>query len=113
MTRQSNTAASSSHAAAPVVRIPDERLARSIHEPATRRAIEARLNGEAHIQAMRDRLNGKTRHRVIPDLTWADDLADLWDDIRSQPLSHAVVGVVGFIVGTFGIVALAELAVRL
>ena len=107
------TPAANTHAAAPVVRIPDERLARILHDEETRRAIEARLNGEAHIQAMRDRLNGKTRHRVIPDLTWADDLADLWDDIRSQPLSHAVVGVVGFIVGTFGILALAEIWVRL
>ena len=108
-----STPAANTHAAAPVVRIPDERLARIFRDEETRRAIEARLNGEAHIQAMRDRLNGKTRHRVIPDLTWRDDLLDLWDDIRSQPLSHAVVGVVGFIVGTFGIVALAELAVRL
>ena len=79
------------------------------HDPArifrneeTRRAIEARLNAEAHLQKL----------RVIPDLTWRDDLLDLWDDIRSQPLSHAVVGVVGFIVGTFGILALAEIVVR-
>jgi hypothetical protein len=107
------TPAANTHAAAPVVRIPDERLARIFRDEETRRAIEARLNGEAHIQAMRDRLNGKARHRVIPDLTWRDDLLDLWDDIRSAPLSHAVVGVVGFIVGTFGILALAELAVRL
>jgi hypothetical protein len=103
MTHTPTPAANSSHAAAPVVHIPDERLARSIHEPATRRAIEARLNADAHLQKL----------RVIPDLTWRDDLADLWDDIRSQPLSHAVVGVFGFIVGTFGILALAELAVRL
>ena len=105
------TPAANAHAAAPVVRIPDERLARSLHEPATRRAIEAQFASPIRPTTV-ERL-GKTRHRVVPDLTWRDDLAELWDDIRSQPLSHAVVGVAGFIVGTFGILALAELAVRL
>jgi hypothetical protein len=78
---------------------------RNFRNEETRRAIEARLNADAHLQTL--------RHRVVPDLTWRDDLWDLWDDIRSEPLSHAVVGVVGFIVGTFGILALAELAVLL
>jgi hypothetical protein len=94
------TPAANTHAAAPVVRIPDERLARIFRDEETRRAIEARLNGEAHIQAMRDRLNGKTRHRVIPDLTWGDDPLELWHDIRSAPLSHAVVAVVTVILWT-------------
>jgi hypothetical protein len=65
---------------------------RAIFAPRTRRQIEARLNADAHIQTL--------RHRVVPDLTWRDDLADLWDDIRSQPLSHAVVAVVTVILWT-------------
>jgi hypothetical protein len=73
---------------------------------ATRRAAEADAEAKAHIQAMRERLNGKGRHRVVPDLSWRDD-------IRSAPLSHAIVGVLGFMVGTFGILALAEVVVRL
>jgi hypothetical protein len=67
---------------------------------------------DAALQAIRDRLNREARHITIRP-TWRDDLAELVGEIRAAPLSHAVVGVVGFIVGTFGIIALAELAVRL
>jgi hypothetical protein len=112
MTRQSHTAANSSHAAAPVVRIPDERLARSLHDR-TRRAIEARLASPVRPTTV-ERL-GKTRpeHREARHIairpTWRDDLAELVGEIRAAPLSHAVVAVAGFMVGTFGILGLAEL----
>jgi hypothetical protein len=67
---------------------------------------------DAALQAIRDRLNSKPRMVEIKP-TWRDDLAEIIGEIRAAPLSHAVVGVVGFIVGTFGILALAELAVLL
>jgi hypothetical protein len=63
-------------------------------------------------QATRDRLTREARHITIRP-TWREDLAELVGDIRAAPLSHAVVAVAGFMVGTFGILALAELAVRL
>jgi hypothetical protein len=67
---------------------------------------------DAALQAIRDRLNSKPRLVEIKP-TWRDDLAELVGEIRAAPLSHAVVAVAGFMVGTFGILALAELAVRL
>jgi hypothetical protein len=67
---------------------------------------------DAALQAIRDRLNCEARHITIRP-TWRDDLAEIIGEIRAAPLSHAVVGVFGFTVGTFGILALAELAVRL
>jgi hypothetical protein len=67
---------------------------------------------DAALQAIRDRLNREARHITIRP-TWRDDLAELVGEIRSAPLSHAIVGVLGFMVGTFGILALAELAVLL
>jgi hypothetical protein len=66
----------------------------------------------AALQAIRDRLNCEARHITIRP-TWRDDLAEIIGEIRAAPLSHAVVAVAGFMVGTFGILALAELAVRL
>jgi hypothetical protein len=67
---------------------------------------------DAALQAIRDRLNSKPRLVEIKP-TWRDDLAETIGEIRAAPLSHAVVAVAGFMVGTFGILALAELAVRL
>jgi hypothetical protein len=83
----------------------------------TRRAIEARLASPVRPTTV-ERL-GKTRpeHREARHITirptWRDDLAEIIGEIRAAPLSHAVVGVAGFMVGTFGILGLAELAVRL
>jgi hypothetical protein len=67
---------------------------------------------DAALQAIRDRLNSKPRMVEIKP-TWRDDLAETIGEIRAAPLSHAVVAVVGFIVGTIGILALAEIWVRL
>jgi hypothetical protein len=101
----STPAANSSHAAAPVVRIPDERLARIFRDDETRRAIEARLNGEAHIQAIRDRLNREARHITIRPVhpvadwlerTFADRLG--WFIATLFPICVAA-----FCVGWFGI----------
>jgi hypothetical protein len=65
---------------------------------------------DAALQAIRDRLNA--RHITIRP-TWRDDLAETIGEIRAAPLSHAVVAVAGFMAGTFGILALAEVVVRL
>jgi hypothetical protein len=62
---------------------------------------------DAALQAIRDRLNSKPRLVEIKP-TWRDDLAETIGEIRAAPLSHAVVAVAGFMVGTFGILALAE-----
>jgi hypothetical protein len=71
--------------------IPPETLARLNGDDEALQAIRER-DADAHLQTL--------RHRLVPDLTWRDDLADLWDDIRSAPLSHAVVAVVTVIIWT-------------
>jgi hypothetical protein len=71
----------------------------------TRRAIEARLNGEAHIQAIRDRLNREARHITIRPVhpvadwlerTFADRLG--WFIATLFPICVAA-----FCVGWFGV----------
>lgn len=57
------------------------------------------------------RLRGPAQHRRIRS-PLLDDLRDLFFEIRASWASHLLVGLVGFMLGTFGIVGLAWLAVR-
>ena len=72
---------------------PSPRVLRDTHRPVDIDAIEARLR--------------ETRHYRIGPSPLVADLRDLIADIRAEPGSHIVVGLLGLMVGCLGTVGLA------